>query len=173
MHDLDRAMFEADETETGTSDEQEHEEFLANLKQMSRNGGGTWRRSGRRSRSGAGTSDTDMAARLLDVQSEEELEQFLGSLVDRAAGAYKAAKDFTETPTGQAVVKVLKKGAGAALPVAGGLLGGYFGQPKLGQSAGGAVKEWLGHSSVTVTEKAYAFLEIEHLHRAAQKAAQG
>jgi len=36
-----------------------------------------------------------------------------------------------------------------------------------------AVKEWLGHSSVTVTEKAYAFLEIEHLHRAAQKSAQG
>jgi integrase/recombinase XerD len=35
-----------------------------------------------------------------------------------------------------------------------------------------AVKEWLGHSSVVVTEKAYAFLEIEHLHRAVQKSAQ-
>ena len=39
------------------------------------------------------------------------------------------------------------------------------------------VKEWLGHSSVVVTEKTYAFLEIEHLHRAvavaAQKSAQG
>jgi hypothetical protein len=36
-----------------------------------------------------------------------------------------------------------------------------------------AVREWLGHSSVIVTEKAYAFLEIEQLHRAAQKSAQG
>ena len=34
------------------------------------------------------------------------------------------------------------------------------------------VKEWLGHSSVLVTERAYAFLEIEHLHRAVQKSAQ-
>jgi len=164
-------MFEADETETGTSDEQEHEEFLANLKQMSRNGGGTWRRSGRRSRSGAGTSDTDMAARLLDVQSEEELEQFLGSLVDRAAGAYKAAKDFTETPTGQAVVKVLKKGAGAALPVAGGLLGGYFGQPKLGQSAGGAVKEWLGWELEGLSEEDREFEVAKAFTRFATAAA--
>ena len=28
------------------------------------------------------------------------------------------------------------------------------------------VAKWLGHSSVTVTEKSYAFLETEHLHRA-------
>jgi integrase len=35
------------------------------------------------------------------------------------------------------------------------------------------VKEWLGHSSVLVTERAYAFIEIEHLHRAVQKSAQG
>ncbi len=34
------------------------------------------------------------------------------------------------------------------------------------------VKEWLGHSSVVVTERAYAFIEIEHLHRAVQKSAQ-
>lgn len=34
------------------------------------------------------------------------------------------------------------------------------------------VKEWLGHSSVLVTERAYAFLEIEQLHRAVQKSAQ-
>ena len=33
------------------------------------------------------------------------------------------------------------------------------------------VKEWLGHSSVVVTEKTYAFLEVEHLHRAVQKSA--
>lgn len=34
------------------------------------------------------------------------------------------------------------------------------------------VKEWLGHSSVLVTEHHYAFLEIEQLHRAVQKSAQ-
>jgi len=146
MHDLDRAMFEADETETGTSDEQEHEEFLANLKQMSRNGGGTWRRSAR-PRFDAGTSDTDMAARLLDVQSEEELEQFLGSLVSRAAGA---VRNFAGSATGKALTDVLKKGAAAALPMAGaalpglgGAVGGYLGK-EAGQAAGSKVKEWLG-----------------------------
>jgi integrase/recombinase XerD len=35
-----------------------------------------------------------------------------------------------------------------------------------------AVKEWLGHESVVTTERAYAFLEFEHLHLAAQKTAQ-
>jgi integrase len=35
-----------------------------------------------------------------------------------------------------------------------------------------AVKEWLGHESVLTTERAYAFLEFENLHNAAQKSAQ-
>jgi integrase/recombinase XerD len=34
------------------------------------------------------------------------------------------------------------------------------------------VKEWLGHESVITTERAYAFIEIEHLHRTVQKSAQ-
>jgi integrase len=35
-----------------------------------------------------------------------------------------------------------------------------------------AVKEWLGHSSVLVTERHYAFLEFEHIEVAAQNPAQ-
>lgn len=35
-----------------------------------------------------------------------------------------------------------------------------------------AVKEWLGHESVVTTERAYAFLEFEHLGGVAQKPAQ-
>lgn len=34
------------------------------------------------------------------------------------------------------------------------------------------VSKWLGHSSVKVTEKIYAFLEVEHLHRAVEDFAQ-
>jgi integrase len=34
------------------------------------------------------------------------------------------------------------------------------------------VKEWLGHSTIVVTERNYAFLEIEQLHRAVATAAQ-
>jgi uncharacterized protein (DUF697 family) len=142
MHDLDRAMFEADETETGTADEQEYEEFLADLQGASRNGTGTWRsRAGRRPRYGAPAGDTDMASQLLDVQSEEELDQFLGDLVSRAAGA---VKDFAGSKTGEALTGVLKKAAGSALPILGGAAGGYFGQEKLGQTAGGALRGWLG-----------------------------
>ncbi len=31
------------------------------------------------------------------------------------------------------------------------------------------VSKWLGHSSITVTERVYAFLQVEHLHRAVER----
>ncbi|HEV3052053.1 MAG TPA: hypothetical protein VGX50_17215, partial [Longimicrobium sp.] len=64
--------------------------------------------------------EMELAADLLGIQTEEELEQFLGKLVSRAAGAVKT---FANSTAGQAVGSVLKNVARRALPIAGAALG--------------------------------------------------
>lgn len=77
--------------------------------------------------SGAGLSEIDemeLAAELLEVSSEAELEQFLGGLIRRAG---QAVGRFVSSPTGQVLGGILKGAAKQALPVIGGGLGGYLG----------------------------------------------
>ena len=64
------------------------------------------------------------AAELLDVQNEQELEGFVGSLMARAS---RAAGSFVRSPTGQALGAVLKNVARTTLPIAGRAIGGYIG----------------------------------------------
>ncbi len=73
--------------------------------------------------------EMELATELLDVQSEQELDQFLGDLIKRAG---QAVGTFVRSPTGQALGGVLKSAARKALPIAGRALGGYIG------GAGGA-----------------------------------
>jgi len=84
-----------------------------------------------------------LAAELLDVTNEEELDRFLGGLIRRVGGA---VGKVVKSPVGQAIGGVLKGVAKKALPLAGGALGAYFGGPlgaKIGsglaQAAGGAL----------------------------------
>jgi hypothetical protein len=84
-----------------------------------------------------------LAAELLDVTNEEELDRFLGGLIRRVGGA---VGKVVKSPVGQAIGGVLKGVAKKALPIAGGALGAYFGGPlgaKIGsglaQAAGGAL----------------------------------
>ena len=86
---------------------------------------------------------TELAAELLEITNEEELNYFLGNLVKRAASAIGKV---VRSPVGQAIGGVLKAAAKKALPVAGAALGGYLGGPlgaKIGsglaQAAGGAL----------------------------------
>jgi hypothetical protein len=79
---------------------------------------------------GAGVlSDSDemeLAAEFLEVENDEELEHFLGSLIhDVGSTLGKVVK----SPIGQAVGGVLKSVAKTALPIAGGALGGVVGGP--------------------------------------------
>ncbi|GAC1339019.1 MAG: hypothetical protein NVSMB18_06460 [Acetobacteraceae bacterium] len=89
----------------------------------------------------------ELASELLEVQSEEELEQFLGSLVKQigsvASGAARAVGDFARTPTGQALVSVLKDAAKKALPAIGTAIGTRYGGPVGGQ-LGGLAGQGLG-----------------------------
>jgi len=70
--------------------------------------------------------EIDAAGELLNVSNEEELDQFLGDLVNTVGGA---AKRFVASPVGQQVVGVLKDAAHQALPMVGAALGGAVGGP--------------------------------------------
>ena len=66
----------------------------------------------------------ELATELLEVQSEQELEQFLGDLIKRAGSAIGT---FIKSPTGQALGGILKGAAKQALPMVGSALGGWVG----------------------------------------------
>lgn len=130
MHDIDRAMFEiAGETyeagETGETYEtqeatNEFESFEAAQETEA--------------------LEMEQAGRLLEVNSEAELEQFLGSLVSSAASA---ARGFAGSATGQALGGVLKNAARHVLPQIGGIVGSALGGAS-GSQLGSAAGKWLG-----------------------------
>lgn len=94
----------------------------------------------------------EAALELLEIASEQELNQFLGGLLSRAAGAVKgAASSFVKSQTGQALGRHLVNFGKQTLPKlatqyggkAGGYLGGRAGQA-LGGRIGGSVGSRIG-----------------------------
>jgi len=85
--------------------------------------------------------ELELASELLEVGSEQELEQFLGDLISGAAGAVGR---FAESPTGRAVGGILKDAARKALPILGQAVGGYVapsGGGDWGRRAGAAASQ--------------------------------
>jgi hypothetical protein len=70
------------------------------------------------------SQEMELAAELLGVTNEAELEQFLGGLLSRAVGA---AGGFLNSPAGAQIKGLLKSAAKQALPKIGGAVGGHFG----------------------------------------------
>ena len=70
------------------------------------------------------SEEMEIAAEFLEVQSEHELDRFLGDLISRAG---KAVGTIVRSPIGQALGGVLKNAARRALPIAGRAIGGYVG----------------------------------------------
>jgi len=70
--------------------------------------------------------ELELASELLELVDEQELDQFLGDLINKAG---KAIGSFVKSPTGRAIGGVLKGVAKTALPIAGGALGGFVGGP--------------------------------------------
>ena len=66
----------------------------------------------------------ELAAELLEVSSEAELDRFLGDLIKKAG---QAAGQFIKSPVGQQLGGLLKGAAKKALPMVGSAVGGYFG----------------------------------------------
>ncbi len=86
----------------------------------------------------------ELAGELLQVNSEAELDQFLGSLIKKAARKVRRA---VRSPMGRALGGYLKGIAKRALPLAGTAVGGYFGGPlgaKIGRGLATAGGRMLG-----------------------------
>lgn len=94
--------------------------------------------------------ETELATELLSVSNEQELNQFLGKLIKRAAGAVSR---FAKSSAGRAIGGVLKSVAKKALPFAGRALGTFVGGP-----LGGAIGGKLGSMASNLFE-----LEMEGL----------
>lgn len=73
--------------------------------------------------------EIELAAELLAVSEEQELDQFLGKLIRRVG---QAAGQIIRSPTGKALTGLLKQTAKKALPLAGRAVGSYFGGAKGG-----------------------------------------
>src|SRR5690349_20586520 len=131
MHDYDRVQaeyeslipeFEGGEFEGG---EFEGGEF-----------GGVGAPTARAGRGGSPLSEAqenELAAELLDVRNEQELDHFLGDLVSKVGSAIGSV---VKSPVGQALGGVLKQAAKAALPIAGSALGTFIGGPAGGMLGG-------------------------------------
>ncbi|HLG13289.1 MAG TPA: hypothetical protein VJH03_02035 [Blastocatellia bacterium] len=88
--------------------------------------------------------ETELAAELLGVTTEAELDRFLGSLISKAG---KAVGSFVRSPVGRALGGQLKGLAKQALPMVGKAIGGYIGGPTGGDIGGrlaGAAGRWFG-----------------------------
>jgi len=79
--------------------------------------------------------EMELAAELLGVQNEEQLDEFLGKLFKKAVGA---VKKFAKSPVGGSLFKILKGAAKKALPMLGTAAGAAFGGP-LGARIGGSL----------------------------------
>lgn len=124
MHDIDRAMFETDQEFEDVGPLGESYEYLE----------------AQASDSESEAYEMEMAAQLLEITSEEELEEFLGSLM-RAAGS--AARGFASSATGRALGGVLKNAARQVLPQVGQVLGNAI-APGIGGRLGQSAGRWLG-----------------------------
>ncbi|MGH3526975.1 MAG: hypothetical protein ACRDS0_03570 [Pseudonocardiaceae bacterium] len=132
MHHLDRVMLEADETGSETENaeqQQEEEEFRELLDELMYGESGQPAELVQESFDTAGAAgefddrsarEITLASELLEVQSAAELEQFLGNLLRRVAGA---GRKFAGSDTGRALGGILKQAASQALPAIGGAMG--------------------------------------------------
>jgi hypothetical protein len=78
----------------------------------------------------------ELAAELLEVRDEQELDRFLGDV-------FKKVKAFAASPVGKAIGGMLKGVLKKALPVAGRVAGSFFGGP-IGATIGGKLGSLAG-----------------------------
>jgi len=84
--------------------------------------------------------EMELAAELLGVSSEEELDQFLGKLIRKAG---KAVGKFAKSPLGGKLLGILKGAAKTALPLVGKAAGAFVGGPA-GAAIGGQLAAGAG-----------------------------
>jgi hypothetical protein len=128
MHDLDRVSFEMND-EASQYGESELQPELP---------GGTF------DRPFSEAELDELAMELLQVRDEQELDQFLGGLLSKAA---KAVGKFIRSPAGIALKGILKNAISSAVPVVGGVVSSLIPADGVGADVGAAIKgelEWEG-----------------------------
>ncbi|TXI18997.1 MAG: hypothetical protein E6Q62_05210 [Nitrosomonas sp.] len=115
MHDIDRTQLESN------PELENYEHELYEYGEFGEYGETEW---GGETGAFSEAETMELAAELLGVSNEAELEQFLGSLIKRAG---QAAGKFIKSPVGQQLGGLLKGAAKQALPMVGSAIGGYFG----------------------------------------------
>jgi hypothetical protein len=123
MHDLDRTTLEY----SPELDEQEQFEY----------GETEW---GAETGVFSEADEMQLAAELLEVASDAELDRFLGGLIKKAG---QAVGQFVKSPVGQQLGGLLKGAAKKALPMVGSAIGGYLGGPS-GAQVGSQVASTAG-----------------------------
>ncbi len=111
----------------------------------------------------------ELSLELLEVQDDEELDEFLNSVVGRAT---QTARRFARSKRGRQLIRYGRTAAKKALPWVGGYVGGrYFGPTgrKVGRALGGAAAQLLEHEGQDL-EEARRFVKM--MGTAAKKAAQ-
>jgi hypothetical protein len=136
MHDIDRVQLETSELEAPSLSEQGEATEAGELGEATAEGA---------MESPLGELDEiELASELLEVGSEAELEQFLGSLMSRVG---KAVGAFVRSDTGQALGDILKSATKRALPVIGRGVGQWIAPGRggdIGASAGRLAAQALG-----------------------------
>ena len=118
--------------------------------------------------------EMELAAELLSISSEEELDQFIGGLFKKVA---RGARKLFKSPVGRALGGMLKGVAKKALPVVGGALGSMIPIPgvgtALGAAAGSAAGKMFGLELEGMSEEDQEFEVARRFVRLAGDAAQG
>lgn len=145
MHDMNRVLFEMEQTEAPASYE------LAGEQQES--------------------YEAEMAGRLLEVSSEQELDRFLGSLLSRATSALSLGN----LDAGRALGGLLKSAAKQVLPRLGQTLGGYLSPSggQIGSRFGSFVGSQLGLELEGLSQEDREYEISRAFLRFANQAAQG
>ena len=159
MHDIDRTQLEYSQSGEFETDEFEFEKQWAGEADESEGVFGE-------------AEEAEFASELLEVASEQELDQFLGNLLSSAASAVGTA---ARSPLGQALGGVLKGVAKKALPLAGGALGAYVGGPlgaKIGHGLATAAGNALGLEAETMEVEDREFQGAKQFVRLAADAVQ-
>jgi|KBSSwiStaDraftv2_1062776.scaffolds.fasta_scaffold565236_2 hypothetical protein len=129
MHDLDRTSFEMGD-EASQYGEYEFEGELP---------GGTY------DRPFSEAELDELALELLQVRDEQELDQFLGSLLSKAASAIGK---FVRSPAGNALKGILKTAISSAVPVLGGVVSSLIPDGGTGAEVGAAIQSELEYEGV-------------------------
>jgi uncharacterized protein (DUF697 family) len=123
MHDIDRSQLEANPG--SGSFEYEQFEFAGETQELFNE-----------------AEQLELAAELLEVRDEQELDRFLGNLIRKAG---RVVSQIARSPIGQSLGGVLKGVARKALPLAGTALGGFVGGP-LGTQIGSGLASMAGNA---------------------------